>query len=208
MRRRALVHPAHRPAALDDVRCVCAGHRPRPRRRAARLLLRRLLLRQADDGAVGDHVHRSVCGRQRRHAAQRSAAPDPALRSGRRGADPGRCCSRPSRAAGAFRDARSGCTCSSTPSRAIVIEIFRGDPRGAVGIFSTSQFISVILAPLSVVMLVYPGAARRSPSRGRRSRRRREPRPSTCTADERTASAWIGSWCRCWPSSHARRFNG
>jgi phosphatidylglycerol:prolipoprotein diacylglycerol transferase len=36
-----------------------------------------------------------------------------------------------------------------------VIEMFRGDPRGTVGMFSTSQFISVILVPLSVVMLVY-----------------------------------------------------
>jgi phosphatidylglycerol:prolipoprotein diacylglycerol transferase len=36
-----------------------------------------------------------------------------------------------------------------------LIEIFRGDERGTVGIFSTSQFISVILAPLAVGMLVY-----------------------------------------------------
>jgi phosphatidylglycerol---prolipoprotein diacylglyceryl transferase len=36
-----------------------------------------------------------------------------------------------------------------------VIEFFRGDERGAVGIFSTSQFISILLAPLAVVMLVY-----------------------------------------------------
>jgi phosphatidylglycerol:prolipoprotein diacylglycerol transferase len=36
-----------------------------------------------------------------------------------------------------------------------VIEIYRGDPRGAVGIFSTSQFISVVLAPLSIAMLVF-----------------------------------------------------
>src|SRR6516225_1482495 len=35
------------------------------------------------------------------------------------------------------------------------IEFFRGDERGAVGVFSTSQFISVLLAPLAVVMLVY-----------------------------------------------------
>jgi len=35
------------------------------------------------------------------------------------------------------------------------IEFYRGDPRGSVGIFSTSQFISVVLAPLAVVMLVY-----------------------------------------------------
>lgn len=36
-----------------------------------------------------------------------------------------------------------------------VIEIYRGDPRGAVGPFSTSQFISLILGPLAVAMLVY-----------------------------------------------------
>ena len=37
-----------------------------------------------------------------------------------------------------------------------IIEIYRGDPRGTVfGIFSTSQFISVVLAPLSIAMLVW-----------------------------------------------------
>jgi phosphatidylglycerol:prolipoprotein diacylglycerol transferase len=36
-----------------------------------------------------------------------------------------------------------------------IVEIFRGDPRGTVGIFSTSQFISVLLAPLAIAMLVY-----------------------------------------------------
>jgi phosphatidylglycerol:prolipoprotein diacylglycerol transferase len=36
-----------------------------------------------------------------------------------------------------------------------VIEFFRGDPRGTVFVFSTSQFISVILAPLSVLMLAW-----------------------------------------------------
>jgi phosphatidylglycerol:prolipoprotein diacylglycerol transferase len=36
-----------------------------------------------------------------------------------------------------------------------VIEIFRGDPRGTVLMFSTSQFISVLLAPLALVMLFY-----------------------------------------------------
>jgi phosphatidylglycerol:prolipoprotein diacylglycerol transferase len=36
-----------------------------------------------------------------------------------------------------------------------VIEFFRGDERGSVfGVFSTSQFISVVLVPLSVAMLV------------------------------------------------------
>src|SRR5947207_13361570 len=36
-----------------------------------------------------------------------------------------------------------------------IIEIFRGDERGTVGIFSTSQFISIILAPLAIGMLIY-----------------------------------------------------
>ena len=36
-----------------------------------------------------------------------------------------------------------------------IIEYFRGDERGTVGIFSTSQFISVVLAPLSIAMLVF-----------------------------------------------------
>jgi phosphatidylglycerol:prolipoprotein diacylglycerol transferase len=37
-----------------------------------------------------------------------------------------------------------------------VIEMYRGDPRGTVfGIFSTSQFISLVLAPLSLAMLFW-----------------------------------------------------
>jgi phosphatidylglycerol:prolipoprotein diacylglycerol transferase len=42
-----------------------------------------------------------------------------------------------------------------------VIEFYRGDPRGMVMGMSTSQFISLILAPLSIVMLVW--LARTSP---------------------------------------------
>jgi phosphatidylglycerol---prolipoprotein diacylglyceryl transferase len=36
-----------------------------------------------------------------------------------------------------------------------VIELFRDDPRGAILMFSTSQFISIVLGPVAVVMLVY-----------------------------------------------------
>src|SRR4029079_1900825 len=36
-----------------------------------------------------------------------------------------------------------------------IIEFYRGDERGTVGMFSTSQFISLVLAPLALVMLVY-----------------------------------------------------
>jgi phosphatidylglycerol:prolipoprotein diacylglycerol transferase len=35
-----------------------------------------------------------------------------------------------------------------------VIEFYRGDPRGMVGALSTSQFVSVLLVPLSIIMLV------------------------------------------------------
>lgn len=43
-----------------------------------------------------------------------------------------------------------------------IIEFFRGDDRGAVAMFSTSQIISLVLAPLSLVMLAWlarPAAA-------------------------------------------------
>jgi phosphatidylglycerol---prolipoprotein diacylglyceryl transferase len=36
-----------------------------------------------------------------------------------------------------------------------IIEFYRGDDRGAVAMFSTSQTISLVLAPLSVLMLVW-----------------------------------------------------
>ena len=50
-----------------------------------------------------------------------------------------------------------------------VIEIYRGDPRGTVGIFSTSQFISLLLAPLAIGMLLYLG--RRQAPEPKRARR-------------------------------------
>lgn len=48
-----------------------------------------------------------------------------------------------------------------------VIEFYRGDPRGMVGTLSTSQFISVLLVPLSVTMLIWLG--RRAPAPGTES---------------------------------------
>jgi phosphatidylglycerol:prolipoprotein diacylglycerol transferase len=35
-----------------------------------------------------------------------------------------------------------------------VIEFYRGDSRGTVGMFSTSQFVSLLIVPASLVMLV------------------------------------------------------
>jgi len=53
-----------------------------------------------------------------------------------------------------------------------VIEFYRGDERGTVGPFSTSQFISLLLAPLALLMLLYLGRFSGGPAReGARSQR-------------------------------------
>jgi phosphatidylglycerol:prolipoprotein diacylglycerol transferase len=53
-----------------------------------------------------------------------------------------------------------------------VIEFYRGDPRGMVLGMSTSQFISLILAPLSLAMLVW--LARSSPQTPQEMRSRKK----------------------------------
>ena len=35
-----------------------------------------------------------------------------------------------------------------------IIEFYRGDTRGTVFMFSTSQFVSLLIVPLSIVMLL------------------------------------------------------
>src|SRR5439155_17254524 len=50
-----------------------------------------------------------------------------------------------------------------------IIEFYRGDERGTVGMFSTSQFISILLVPLAIVMLVY--LSRRSAPEPKRARK-------------------------------------
>jgi phosphatidylglycerol:prolipoprotein diacylglycerol transferase len=53
-----------------------------------------------------------------------------------------------------------------------VIEFYRGDDRGMMSVFSTSQVISLVLAPLSVVMLAWLGRAAASPAVAAPPRRR------------------------------------
>jgi phosphatidylglycerol:prolipoprotein diacylglycerol transferase len=53
-----------------------------------------------------------------------------------------------------------------------IIEIYRGDPRGAVLGFSTSQFISLVLAPLSLVMLAWLARTTPDTPQAMRGRRR------------------------------------
>jgi phosphatidylglycerol:prolipoprotein diacylglycerol transferase len=51
-----------------------------------------------------------------------------------------------------------------------IIEFFRGDERGTVFMFSTSQFISLLLAPLAIAMLVYLSRAKApEPKRARKA---------------------------------------
>ena len=50
-----------------------------------------------------------------------------------------------------------------------IIEFYRGDVRGTIGMFSTSQFVSLLIVPLSIVMLVILG-------------RREAPAPTAATA--------------------------
>src|SRR5215831_2726328 len=51
-----------------------------------------------------------------------------------------------------------------------IIEFYRGDDRGTVGIFSTSQFISLLLAPLAIGMLIYLGrSSEPEPKRARKA---------------------------------------
>jgi prolipoprotein diacylglyceryltransferase len=54
-----------------------------------------------------------------------------------------------------------------------IIEIYRGDPRGVVPFLdiSTSQFISLVLGPLSLIMLVW--LSRTLPTAPQESRHRR-----------------------------------
>lgn len=52
-----------------------------------------------------------------------------------------------------------------------VIEFYRDDPRGMVGMFSTSQFVSILIVPLAIVMLVVLGRRTGpSPAAGKRAR--------------------------------------
>jgi phosphatidylglycerol---prolipoprotein diacylglyceryl transferase len=45
-----------------------------------------------------------------------------------------------------------------------IIEFFRGDIRGTVGVFSTSQFLSIVLVPLAIVMLIVLARRARGPA--------------------------------------------
>ena len=108
------------------------------------------------DVAVGGHVHRSGGELQRRHAAERArctrrscTSRRPAWSSWSRC-----CCSKSARAispaarSGASRSSTRCCASSSSSSAATIAA-------WSSTLLSTSQFISVVLAPLSMFMLWY-----------------------------------------------------
>ena len=74
---------------------------------------------------------------------------------------------------------------------------------------STSQFISLILAPLSLVMLVYlrRSAHARSPQKPQGAPPDSEPARASSSRPKRRASASIATSPACWPASRARRFS-
>ena len=74
-----------------------------------------------------------------------------------------------------------------------IIEFYRGDPRGTVGMFSTSQFLSLIIVPLSIVMLVVLGRRAPRPTPQASSRRARIRRCSSTLPVTRRSAAH----CRC-----------
>ncbi len=54
-----------------------------------------------------------------------------------------------------------------------IIELYRGDTRGAIGMFSTSQFLSLVIVPISIVMLIVLGRRAAGPTPSADARRAR-----------------------------------
>ena len=82
-------------------------------------------------------------------------APDAALRIGGDARHPGRAAARRAARGGGFAGRTFWTYLLLYPIARFVIEFYRGDPRGvAFGVLPTSQFVSLILVPLSIVMLV------------------------------------------------------
>ena len=65
------------------------------------------------------------------------------------------------------------------PAARFVIEMYRGDPRGTVFDLSTSQFVSVLLIPLSLVMLIVLARSGGPPAPRTAGRRNAHRRPAT-----------------------------
>jgi phosphatidylglycerol:prolipoprotein diacylglycerol transferase len=54
-----------------------------------------------------------------------------------------------------------------------IIEFYRGDTRGTIGAFSTSQFLSLIIVPLAILMLIVLGRRQAGPAPQANARRAR-----------------------------------
>src|SRR4029078_1142424 len=54
-----------------------------------------------------------------------------------------------------------------------IIEFYRGDPRGSILMFSPSQFLSLIIVPLAIVMMIVLGRRSAGPAPQAHARRAR-----------------------------------
>jgi phosphatidylglycerol:prolipoprotein diacylglycerol transferase len=166
-RRRARLYPEDRAAVVDDVRCVRAGIALGHVVGRFGCLFAGCCFGKPTTLPWGITFTDPFAAANVGHAARRAAAPDAALRGRRRALILGILL------ATERKGGRSGpdfwlYMLLYAISR-FIIEFFRGDDRGAVGMFSTSQFISILLAPLAVVMLVY--LARRPTPEPKRARK-------------------------------------
>ena len=113
-----------------------------------------VLLRQADEHAVGHHVHQSARVGQRRHAARHPAAPDADLRGVRRAGSFSALLLATERRGQPFEGRTFWLYMILYGVSRFVIEFFRGDDRGVILGVSTSQFVSIVLVPVAIAMLV------------------------------------------------------
>ena len=136
---------------------IFAQESPWDRRSAASGVSWRLLLRSPNERALGNYLHQPLGGQQCRHPTRRRAASHPVVRVGvdlfifaflllteRRG--------RP------FHGRTFWGYALLYGIARFIIEIYRGDERGTVfDVLSTSQFLSILVVPLSLVMLLRLG---------------------------------------------------
>ena len=152
-------------AAVDVGRPVRPRHRARLHGGPARMSAGRLLLRQADRRGLGGDLHRSGGQPQRRHAAQYPAASDAALRVGRGASHPAAAARSSSGAAAPLPGRTFWLFVLLYSVSRFVIEFYRGDDRGMpLDWLSTSQLISLVLFPLSLIMLWYLSRPSRPPA--------------------------------------------
>ena len=163
----AVVPAAAPDADVDGDRRVRPRHRARPRHRPPRLPLCGVLFRHANRRPVGDHLPQRVRRPERRHAAERAASPDAALRGRCGAADPRSCCSPPSERGRPFPGRTFWGYMLLYGISRFIIEFYRGDPaRDGRRASRPPSSCRWCIVPLSLVMLVLSVAPLHAGSEG------------------------------------------